>query len=88
MIFALVLLVSTGGSCDKQEPGNNALAGWEKMGHEDDPSEEPSEDASKDPSTPSDPSGEDPSQDPDSDRWFKTRGIVCGWSDVYAPYHT
>ena len=42
MFFALVLLVSTGGSCGKQENGTNALAGWEKMGHEDDTSEEPS----------------------------------------------
>ena len=81
MFFALVLLVSTGGSCGKQENGTNALAGWEKMGHEDDPSEEPSENPSVDEST--DP---DESKDPDADRWFQTRGIVCGWSDVN-PYH-
>ena len=80
MIFALVLLVSTGGSCGKQENGTNALAGWEKMGHEDDPSEEPSENPSTNEST--DP---DESKDPDADCWFKTRGIVAGWTDVYAP---
>ena len=74
IILALVMLIGTGGSCDK-DTGKNAISGWEKMGEED----------------PDDPSGEDPSQDdppsedPGGGHWFKTRGIVAGWSDVYAP---
>ena len=80
MIMALVLLVSTGGSCDKQDTGTSAISGWERMGHEDDPSDDSSEDPSGE-----DPSGDDASKDPDAGRWFKTRGIVAGWTDVYLP---
>ena len=82
-VLTLVLLISTGGSCDKQDTGSNALAGWEKMGHENDPSEEPSDNPSGEESI--DP---DESSDPAAERWFLTRGIVCGGTDVYAPYHT
>ena len=86
-LLLVLLCCSTGISCGKQGDSHNAISGWEKMGEEDEPSEEPS----KEPSTPTDsddPSSDDSSKDPDEDRWFKTRGIVCGWSDVYAPYHT
>ena len=82
-VTLLVLLLGGTGavSCEKRNE-TSALDAWEKMF--DEPSAEP---ASADPSGDSsaDPSEDEPSKDPDEDRWFKTRGIVCGWSDIYAP---
>ena len=86
-ISATLLVLLLGGtgavSCEKRNVTSAADA-WEKMF--DEPSAEP---ASEDPSGDSsaDPSEDEASTDPDEGRWFKTRGIVCGWTDVYAPYH-
>ncbi len=74
-VLSLLLICCTGISCQGDNHGNSALSGWEKMGEETEPddTDKPGED------TPPDP------EDPYADCWFKTRGVVCGWSDVYAP---
>ena len=79
-ILSLMLIFCLGFSCE--EPGNkgSAVSGWEKMGE--DPEEEdpkkPEDSDKPEPDTP------DP-DDPYADCWFKTRGIIAGWGDVYAP---
>ena len=74
-IRSLTLIFCLGFSCE--EPGNkgSAISGWEKMGE--DPQEE-------EPQKPKEEEPQDP-EDPYADCWFKTRGIVAGWGDVYAP---
>ena len=74
-ILSLTLIFCLGFSCE--EPGNkgSAISGWEKMGE--DPQEE-------EPQKPKEEEPQDP-EDPYADCWFKTRGIVAGWGDVYAP---
>lgn len=52
-------------SCNPDD-GNSAISGWEDMGEPEEPEE---------PENPDDPAN------PEDSHWFKTRGLVFGWSD-------
>ena len=73
-VLSLALVCSIGNSCGEPAGNGSAISGWEKMGEKQEETEEKPEIVTPDP------------EDPYADCWFKTRGIVAGWGDVYAPY--
>ena len=79
-VMSLALVCSIGNSCGEPAGNGSAISGWEKMGEKTEEEEEENQGQNNQGQETTDP------EDPYADCWFKTRGIVAGWGDVYAPY--
>ena len=76
-VFVLLMVCGATLCCVKQPKGTTALPGWEKMGQPEEPAEDP-------PADPQDPGG--PEGRTEENRWFQTRGVICGWNDIAYNY--